>query len=431
MSNDTAGAAPADTLLPMLPCPHCGSVESLRAEVGGMTWLVCCDNCGGRGPLGASEGEAIEQWNRRQAPPAPERPRVTCGCGDECPADHYEAAVIDLMGECSNCGAARGERKPDPQQAMRQALTALELARDWIGDEPMMPAAGIEVRAAIERLTAELAAQPAAPDYAELRTERETLLHALAECRDVFPAPSPGDAREAAWAESVGCPESVPAYVRASVEALAANRSAAEPDLYVDWTAMASALSWMGCTSDTHEAMAANPGRWVRLLISGVLKHRDSVRTAAKPTQECEPGEGLTTKQAWWAGYRAGKGLPPDMPRQEALAAAPEPSNEAQSLSTENAYLRERLEAFCADAVRYCWLRDQAVSFGRDDGRPTPWVVLGTRAEDAAPCWSEDLDRAVDEARNADAALIHMAADAQALGLYDASASDSEGGEPA
>ena len=33
--------------------------------------------------------------------------------------------------------------------------------------------------------------------------------------------------------------------------------------------------------------------------------------------------EGLTTKEAWWAGYRAGKGLPADTPRQEALAQQP------------------------------------------------------------------------------------------------------------
>ena len=33
--------------------------------------------------------------------------------------------------------------------------------------------------------------------------------------------------------------------------------------------------------------------------------------------------EGLTPKQAWWAGYRVGKGLPPDMSRSEAVAAQP------------------------------------------------------------------------------------------------------------
>ncbi|WP_343499207.1 hypothetical protein [Achromobacter denitrificans] len=29
--------------------------------------------------------------------------------------------------------------------------------------------------------------------------------------------------------------------------------------------------------------------------------------------------DGLTAKQAWWAGYRAGKSLPPDTPRQDAV----------------------------------------------------------------------------------------------------------------
>ncbi|CAP41278.1 dATP/dGTP pyrophosphohydrolase domain-containing protein [Bordetella petrii] len=32
-------------------------------------------------------------------------------------------------------------------------------------------------------------------------------------------------------------------------------------------------------------------------------------------------GEGMTSKRAWWAGYRAGKGLPPDTSRQEAASA--------------------------------------------------------------------------------------------------------------
>lgn len=36
---------------------------------------------------------------------------------------------------------------------------------------------------------------------------------------------------------------------------------------------------------------------------------------ASAPASE----DGLTAKQAWWAGYRAGKGLPPDTPRQDAV----------------------------------------------------------------------------------------------------------------
>lgn len=37
--------------------------------------------------------------------------------------------------------------------------------------------------------------------------------------------------------------------------------------------------------------------------------------------KELEVDRGLTVKESWWAGYRVGKGLPPDTPRQEALAA--------------------------------------------------------------------------------------------------------------
>lgn len=53
---------------------------------------------------------------------------------------------------------------------------------------------------------------------------------------------------------------------------------------------------------------------------------------AIAPTQDAAnvpPGEwsseseGLTPKQAWWAGYRIGKGLPYDMPRLEAAVAQP------------------------------------------------------------------------------------------------------------
>lgn len=36
---------------------------------------------------------------------------------------------------------------------------------------------------------------------------------------------------------------------------------------------------------------------------------------------EFAPYHGMTVKEAWWAGYRAGKNLPADIPRQEAVAA--------------------------------------------------------------------------------------------------------------
>jgi hypothetical protein len=61
------------------------------------------------------------------------------------------------------------------------------------------------------------------------------------------------------------------------------------------------------------------------------------------------------------------------------------------------------------DAERYRWLRDQAVHFGHDDGSPAPWIVLGTRAEDAAPCQGVELDEAVDAGRLA-VAMVEVAA---------------------
>lgn len=52
-----------------------------------------------------------------------------------------------------------------------------------------------------------------------------------------------------------------------------------------------------------------------------------SIRASAPPADpaKAEVGEGLTSKQAWWAGARAGLGVPADMPREQAaelLAAA-------------------------------------------------------------------------------------------------------------
>lgn len=55
-----------------------------------------------------------------------------------------------------------------------------------------------------------------------------------------------------------------------------------------------------------------------RLMILQIAAARDGIY--------CEPN-GLTPKEAWWAGYRAGKGLPSDMPRQEAVEAPPVPQS--------------------------------------------------------------------------------------------------------
>jgi hypothetical protein len=50
------------------------------------------------------------------------------------------------------------------------------------------------------------------------------------------------------------------------------------------------------------------------------------------------------------------------------------------------------------DAMRYRWLRDEAVDFDSDVG--SPWVVFGTNHEDQTPIVGESLDDAVDNAMN-------------------------------
>jgi hypothetical protein len=42
---------------------------------------------------------------------------------------------------------------------------------------------------------------------------------ALAECRDLFPIPEPGQPAEEEWLEAMSCPASVPAFIRASLAA--------------------------------------------------------------------------------------------------------------------------------------------------------------------------------------------------------------------
>lgn len=76
-------------------------------------------------------------------------------------------------------------------------------------------------------------AQCAQPVQAGGPSKQEVALtSALAQCRDAFPAPSPGSELESAWSEAMGDPESVPGYIQAI--AAAANQPAAPsatPDL--------------------------------------------------------------------------------------------------------------------------------------------------------------------------------------------------------
>ena len=85
--------------------------------------------------------------------------------------------------------------------------------------------------------------------------------------------------------------------------------------------------------------------------------------------------EGLTTKEAWWAGFRAGKGLPADTPRQEALSQLAEAQR---------------------DAERWRWLRDHARIFRQnpDMSGNHYWMVQATTT-----LRGPTLDAAIDAAR--------------------------------
>lgn len=56
------------------------------------------------------------------------------------------------------------------------------------------------------------------------------------------------------------------------------------------------------------------------------------------------------------------------------------------------------LDAMRVKAVRYDWLRDEAVLFGHDDGSPSAWAVVGTGYEDCNPIQGGELDAAIDAA---------------------------------
>ena len=64
---------------------------------------------------------------------------------------------------------------------------------------------------------------------------------------------------------------------------------------------------------------ASNPDlEDIRSALRGEGEWRPQVPELAHPASE--PTENLSVKEAWWAGYRAGKGLPASTPRREALA---------------------------------------------------------------------------------------------------------------
>ena len=143
--------------------------------------------------------------------------------------------------------------------------------------------------------------------------------------------PPAGDVR---WMEDVAAALDGRAALRAEVERLAA-QSAPTEEMSPEFTDTArAALLWVLWH---HQGASSKVGQPIRFALGmdqyqplSEYQVREAKRWAAlNPTRDAanvppgewqNEGEGLTPKQAWWAGYRVGKGLPPDMPRSEAVA---------------------------------------------------------------------------------------------------------------
>ena len=65
--------------------------------------------------------------------------------------------------------------------------------------------------------------------------------------------------------------------------------------------------------------------------------------------------------------------------------------------------LVEHIRDQAKNAERYCWLRNRAITFERDEGRiGTPYCVYGLGMGDAEPTYGSELDAMVDDAKAID-----------------------------
>jgi hypothetical protein len=99
--------------------------------------------------------------------------------------------------------------------------------------------------------------------------------------------------------------------------------------------------------------------------------------------------EGLTPKQAWWAGYRVGKGLPPDTPRSEAVAAQPPQAPVVQSVQTEVRFKYESMKPIDGYDAIYA---EYATTFGRYPDDFMSKVVRQTK-EDLFMWWGAHREK--------------------------------------
>ena len=139
-------------------------------------------------------------------------------------------------------------------------------------------------------------------------------------------------------------------------------------------------------------------------------------RSKIDGVSESEPTQ--TTKEAWWAGYRAGKGLPPDTSRPDALAALPQAASEPTDapyshISPTSAFTVQATYEHTGkmkprqfpddeptdalDAARYRWLRgrcdDCAVELSFSPSVERGWITV-QQGNEQGPA----LDAAIDAA---------------------------------
>lgn len=91
--------------------------------------------------------------------------------------------------------------------------------------------------------------------------------------------------------------------------------------------------------------------------LARIAELQEQIAALPTPGDAEAVGEGLTVKQSWWAGYRAGKGLPYDTSRQDALYTRPAPAvvdDTLHELRKQQATL-DRHESELRELARFCY----------------------------------------------------------------------------
>lgn len=136
----------------------------------------------------------------------------------------------------------------------------------------------------------------------ELEGENDRLIKALGECRDIFPAPPRGGAAEHEWMQAMGCPESVPNFIRAALAAQPG--SVGEPERMQD--RLLNALERAARAETALRALVdecgndVTPGWEERMTqcINSASELLAAAPTEAKPAQPCGHPESLLLKSA-------------------------------------------------------------------------------------------------------------------------------------